>query len=133
MKTMISINLCDEEDFLIEKTGFCPVVVHDYIVGQNAFYEKKGLLVFDDICHEPESSETMIDENEKCEYISNITDIELEVCKEISKAELEYLKKLGVVDDDPIEYDMLDRVIGRLDQCQRHEVLNVIRKMYDLK
>ena len=132
---MVVINIEEEEDFLIRKTGICPIAIHDYIVGQNAFYEKKGILFYDDEEHELDLSGVHIDDDEKCVYISSITGLELDTCERISDAELEYMRILGVVEteDDPVEYDMLDRVIGRLNQRQRQEVLNVIRKMYDLK
>ncbi len=133
---MITINMDDEERFLVSKTGICPLDVHEFMIAQTAYYEKLGLIVFvfeGDPENVPASSNVVVDNDKLCEYVSNLTGLDFEVCEQLSLADLEYLTEHDAVKDIPIEYDMLDRIIGRLNQRQRHEVLNVIRKMYDLK
>ncbi len=134
VNNMITINMDDEERFLVSRTGICPLEVHEFMIAQTAYYEKLGLIVFtDDPESVPASSNVMVDNDKLCEYVSNLTGIDFDVCEQLSLADLEYLTEHDVVTDIPIEYDLLDRVIGRLNQRQRHEVLNVIQKMYDLK
>ena len=131
---MVTINMDDEERFLVSKTGICPLEVHEFMIAQTAYYEKLGLIVFEDDPEiEPTASSVVVDNDKLCEYVSNLTGIDFETCEQLSLADLEYLTEHDAVKDIPIEYDMLDRIIGRLNQRQRHEVLNVIRKMYDLK
>lgn len=131
---MITINMDDEERFLVSKTGICPLDVHEFMIAQTAYYEKLGLIVFEgDPENVPASSNVIVDNDKLCEYVSNLTGLDFGACEQLSLADLEYLTEHDAVKDIPIEYDMLDRIIGRLNQRQRHEVLNVIRKMYDLK
>ena len=131
---MVNINLYDEENYLISKTGICPLEVHEFMIAQTAYYEKLGLIIFtDDPENVPASSSVVVDNDKLCEYVSNLTGIDFEVCEQLSLADLEYLTEHDAVKDIPIEYDMLDRVIGRLDQRQRHEVLDMIRLMYDME
>ena len=129
---MFVLDFDKEERYLSRKTGCLPVTAHDYVLAQECFYEKKGLLVFGD--EAPKDDEVpVIDDDEKCEYISRMTGIDPDLCEQLSLADLDYLTDQGIAVEVPTEYDELDRIVGRLDPHQRGEVLSMICKMYHIK
>lgn len=131
---MITINMDDEERFLVTKTGICPRDVHLFMVAQTAYYEKLGLISFEENSELLlKISNAVVDNDELCEYVSNLTGFDFEVCEQLTIADLEYLTEHGAIMDIPNESDMLDQIIGMLSPCQRHEVLDMIRLMYDME
>ena len=130
---MLVLDFDAEERYLVKKVGCPSIVAHDYMLVQECFYEKSGLLVYGD--EEPESDPAnapVIDDCEKCEYISRMTGIDQDLCEQLSLADLDYLSEHGIAVEVP-EYDELDRVVGRLNPRQRGEVLMMIQKMYHIK
>ena len=109
---MIEINLNEEERALVKMTGHPQNIVHDYLLMQEAYYDTMGLISFDE--EEPEPSNIVIDEKEKCEYISDFTGIDMEVCYDLSLADLEYLLSQGAtVEDSEYHDDTVDKY-GRI-------------------
>ena len=45
---MLVLDFDAEERYLVKKVGCPSIVAHDYMLVQECFYEKKGLLVYDD-------------------------------------------------------------------------------------
>ena len=130
---MLVLDFDAEERYLSRKTGCLPMVAHDYMLAQECFYEKKGLLVYGD--DEPEADPAtapVIEDDEKCEYISRMTGIDPDLCEQLSLADLDYLTDQGIAVE-VTEYDELDRIVGRLNPRQRGEVLMMIQKMYHIK
>ena len=130
---MVSIDMDDEEKFLTSETGFDRAVVHEFMLGQKAFYMNKGIIVFNDLEPFSEPSNEVIDNDEMCDYIAKLTDLRFDVCEVLSFANLKYLSQNGLTSDSPVEYDALDRLVGKLNPSQRRDAYKVLYKVFNIQ
>ena len=75
-----------------------------FLYAQEEYFDIIGVNVYEDEVNyeHPISTDIIVDDEEMCLYISSRTGISIEKCRNLSLADLQYLKEMGVVDDDEI-------------------------------
>jgi len=99
---MIELNIDEEIDYLVEKTGCTSEQGYLYIEAEDEFLYSNGLIDYegnDKLLEGPYEGAPTIDNDEMINFISVSTGIDRDLVEKMSYAEIDYFERLGLTSE----------------------------------
>ena len=99
---MIKINIEEEIDYLVEKTGCTSEQGYLYLEAEDKFLDSKGLIDYegnDELPQGPHEGAPSVDNDEMVNFISVSTGIDRDLVEKMSYTEIDYFESIGLTSE----------------------------------
>lgn len=99
---MIELNIDEEVDYLVEKTGCTSEQGYLYIEAEDKFLDSNGLIDYegnDELLEGPYEGASSVDNDEMINFISVSTGIDRDLVEKMSYAELDYMESIDLASE----------------------------------